>query len=130
MNARCDLDSVRCPSCAEFSARLKKSLTESEKDQLLHAQSQHIATVRDYRLTQMRYANLSEEPDSGIMKIDVDFCDQAKFRVPGTQHPAKQQNHCGDRSCTWEDVWSGGWPSFISEGCQVQHQSRCPYLAS
>ena len=82
MNARCDLDSVRCPSCAEFSARLKKSLTESEKDQLLHAQSQHIATVRDYRLTQMRYANLSEEPDSGIMKIDVDFCDQAKFRVP------------------------------------------------
>ena len=85
--------------CQVFSTS-EKITFESEKDQLLPCASQHIATVRDYRLTPMRYANLSEEPDSGIMKIDVDFCDQANSGCRGTQHPAKQQNHCGDRSCT------------------------------
>ena len=43
---------------------------------------EHIGMVRDYRLTQSRYASLSEDPSSSLVKIDIDFCDQAKFKCP------------------------------------------------
>ena len=75
-------DSVRCPTCVEFSARLKKSLSQEERDNLMRAQTEHIGMVRDYRLTQSRYASLSEDPSSSLVKIDIDFCDQAKFKCP------------------------------------------------
>ena len=64
--------------------------------------------VRDYRLT------LSEDPSRSLVKIDVDFCDQAKFKCPRNV----------DSSKATESLWR---PQLHLGGCLVwvpMHQPK------
>ena len=80
---------------------------------------EHIGMVRDYRLTQSRYASLSEDPSSSLVKIDIDFCDQAKFKCPrnvdsskATESLWRPQLHLGG-ALVWGVPWSQRFNSFL-----------------
>ena len=86
--------SIRCANCADFGERIKKCQLAAERDAIVEAHRQHLRVVHNYRAAQTRYNHLSEEScgclhssaclagDNSILKIDIDYCDQAKFRVP------------------------------------------------
>ena len=58
----------------------------------MEAQRVHLANVMAYRKIQSRLCHMSEQstgaesgisaPGGGVLKLDMDFCDQSKFRVP------------------------------------------------
>ena len=86
----------RCAQCAEFTARIKNAAVESERAQILRAHSEHLAMVQAFRSCQTCLNHMSEDScdlskmsaGSGaaaggrLLKLDVDYVDQAKFRIP------------------------------------------------
>ena len=82
----------RCHTCACFSARMRKDLTSQQRADVLEAQRQHLANIMQYRKVQTRLNCMSEESTAvggggtgstaGVLKMDLDYCDQSKFRVP------------------------------------------------
>ena len=84
------LHQTRCTQCSEFTRRIRKSTLQHERDQLEHAQSEHIRNVRHYRSAQSRLNTMSEISTAGgqggssasILKLDIDGLDQSKTRYP------------------------------------------------
>ena len=92
----------RCSTCAAFSCRIGKPMDEQQKADILHAQKEHLNLVAQYRAVQTRLNHMSEEscnaePGSslgnGVLKIDMDFCDQSKFKIPRNQTSSKSLDH-------------------------------------
>ena len=92
----------RCSTCAAFSCRISKPMDEQQKADILRAQKEHLNLVAQYRAVQSRLNHMSEEsctgqPGSslgnGILKIDLDFCDQSKFKIPRNQTSSKSLDH-------------------------------------
>ena len=82
-------------------------------EKILQAQRHHLQLVKEYRCVQTRYSHMSEgscrdssENASGLLKLDVDFCDQSKFKVPRNTSSSK----------TLESLWR---PQLHLGGCLV-----------
>ena len=88
--------SIRCTACAEFTERIK-SARGDERAAVLKAQELHIGTVRQYRCAQTRINHMSEDAVKAgradnhdeFIKVDIDACDEAKFKCPRNTSNAK-----------------------------------------
>ena len=92
----CTSDSLasRCSYCAEFTLRIKRATTESERATIIKAHSEHLRVVQGYRSAQTSLNHLSEEACSSVtgayaaggtgrlIKVDIDYVDQAKIKIP------------------------------------------------
>ena len=86
----------RCTTCAKFTQRMKTARGD-ERQQVLRAQSDHLNMVMQWRTAQTRMNHLSEDAlrpgrkdnQHELFKVDVDACDEAKFRVPRNTSNAK-----------------------------------------
>ncbi|CAK8987608.1 unnamed protein product [Durusdinium trenchii] len=74
-----------------------KTARGDERQQVLRAQSDHLNMVMQWRTAQTRMNHLSEDAlrpgrkdnQHELFKVDVDACDEAKFRVPRNTSNAK-----------------------------------------
>ena len=131
----------RCSHCAEFTLRIKRATTETERAGILKAHADHLHVVQSYRATQTSLNHLSEEACSSmtgafaaggtgrLMKVDVDYVDQAKFKVPrnldltkSTEGLWRPQLHTGGIL-----IW--GVPRQIS-ACQTWHATHLALACS
>ena len=78
---------------------MKSCTVAAERDAILKGHTEHLQVVQNYRHCQTRYNHLSEDacdptkttPGSDInhgslIKLDIDYVDQAKFRLPRVEH--------------------------------------------
>ena len=87
---------LRCTACAEFTQRIREARGD-QRAQVLRAQQDHINCVRQFRTCQTRMNALSEDATKPgrrdnldeFLKIDLDACDEAKFKLPRNTASAK-----------------------------------------
>ena len=80
---------LRCTTCSEFTERIKTARGD-ERAAVMKAQEAHINMVRQYRCAQTRMNHMSEDATKPgrrdnfdeFIKIDIDACDEAKFKCP------------------------------------------------
>ena len=80
---------LRCNACSEFTERIKTARGD-ERAAVMKAQEVHINMVRQYRCAQTRMNHMSEDATKPgrkdnfdeFIKIDIDACDEAKFKCP------------------------------------------------
>lgn len=90
----------RCTACCEFTERIKTARGD-DRAAILKAQEVHISNVRQYRTTQTRMGHMSETATKPgrrdnldeFIKLDVDACDEAKFKVPRNTSKSKSLEH-------------------------------------
>ncbi len=87
---------ARCTTCAELSKRLASCHDVQEKADLVKARQEHLTSMmsdRDLEMVLNRMSESSSEKDqqksNGILKLDIDGMDQAKFRCPRNLVSAK-----------------------------------------
>ena len=129
------------PTAQNSPLRIKRATTETERAGILKAHADHLHVVQSYRATQTSLNHLSEEACSSmtgafaaggtgrLMKVDVDYVDQAKFKVPrnldltkSTEGLWRPQLHTGGIL-----IW--GVPRQIS-ACQTWHATHLALACS
>ena len=81
---------------------MRKDLNAQEKADILDAQRIHLQQVMDFRQIQSRLNSMSEQSTccgsvpsgGGLLKVDMDYCDQSKFRVPRNVSSSKNLDAC------------------------------------
>ena len=81
---------------------MRKDLNAQEKMNILEAQRRLLNNVMEFRQIQGRLNHMSERSTTcgsvpsggGILKVDMDFCDQSKFRIPRNVASSKSLDAC------------------------------------
>ena len=87
---------LRCSACAEFTERIKTARGD-ERAAVMKAQEVHISMVRQFHCAQTRMSHMSEDAVKAgrqdnyddFIKVDLDACDEAKFKCPRNTSNAK-----------------------------------------
>ncbi|CAE7199728.1 unnamed protein product [Symbiodinium microadriaticum] len=100
-------------------------LTSQQRADVLEAQRQHLANIMQYRKVQTRLNCMSEESTAvggggtgstaGVLKMDLDYCDQSKFRVPRNVSSSKNL----------DNLWR---PQISLGGCLIWGVVECYFL--